>query len=313
VTQGFTKNKGPSAVINDTNITGVIANQNLTLGWAGTLAGPRLNSNVVQNLVPDTNISGTITSQTLTLQWLGQLGISRGGTALSSVGPSGSILTSTGTTLGYYPAPLPLNEGGTGYSSLTFPVQVLDDFTATAIDSRWIQTLVGSGAAITLSSTNPGTVTLTAGSGVGGHVTLFWNSTSTLQIDTSKNFMFEVNWKWSAGTSTWFDAGIGNADNANHYVFVRWIPSTGYYTLTVSDIGGVSQIYNTAVSPTLGNYDKIRVTYLNSLLTMTINGTVVVSATITLPSVSLSPLLRNIATDNLSSMVDYFVVQQTKT
>lgn len=65
------------SVINDTNITGSIATQTLTLGWSGTLAAGRLNSNVVQAVVNDTNIQGTISAQTLTFAWSGTLAAAR--------------------------------------------------------------------------------------------------------------------------------------------------------------------------------------------------------------------------------------------
>ena len=64
-------------VSNDTNITGSIANNTLTLGWTGTLASGRLNSNVVQAITNDTNITGSITAQNLTLGWTGTLADSR--------------------------------------------------------------------------------------------------------------------------------------------------------------------------------------------------------------------------------------------
>lgn len=67
-------------VTNDTNITGSISVQNLTLGWTGTLSASRLNSNVVQSVVNDSNITGTISAQNLTLGWAGVLPIARGGT-----------------------------------------------------------------------------------------------------------------------------------------------------------------------------------------------------------------------------------------
>src|SRR3954470_8093034 len=54
------------AVTNDTNVTGSIASQNLTLGWTGTLAAARLNANVVQAITNDTNVRGSISAQNLT-------------------------------------------------------------------------------------------------------------------------------------------------------------------------------------------------------------------------------------------------------
>jgi hypothetical protein len=62
-----------NAVVNDTNITGSIASQTLTLGFTGTVAAGRLNSNVVQSVTNDTNVTGSIAAQALTLGWTGTL------------------------------------------------------------------------------------------------------------------------------------------------------------------------------------------------------------------------------------------------
>lgn len=86
-------------ITNDTNITGSISAQNLTLGWTGTLAASRLNSNVVQSIVNDTNVTGSISAQALTLNWTGRLAVSRGGTGTSTLGNltvSSSNLSITG-------------------------------------------------------------------------------------------------------------------------------------------------------------------------------------------------------------------------
>lgn len=65
------------AITNDTNVTGSIATQTLTLGWTGTLAAARLNSNVVQGITNDTNVTGSILNQVLTLGWTGTLAAGR--------------------------------------------------------------------------------------------------------------------------------------------------------------------------------------------------------------------------------------------
>ncbi len=69
----------------------------ITAGWTGTLAAARLNANVVQSVVNDTNITGSITAQALTLGFTGQLGLTRGGTNadLSATGGSGQVLKQT--------------------------------------------------------------------------------------------------------------------------------------------------------------------------------------------------------------------------
>lgn len=85
--------------VDDTNVTltlggaastALLSPASLTLGWTGTLAAARLNSNVVQAVTNDTNVTGSITAQNLTLNWSGQLAVGKGGTGLSA-GVSGGI------------------------------------------------------------------------------------------------------------------------------------------------------------------------------------------------------------------------------
>lgn len=86
--------------------TALLTASSLTLGWTGTLAAARLNSNVVQAITNDTNVTGSITAQNLTLGWIGTLGPARGGTgvannASSTLTISGNFattLTVSGTT-----------------------------------------------------------------------------------------------------------------------------------------------------------------------------------------------------------------------
>ena len=93
--------------VNDTNVTGSIANNTLTLGWTGTLASGRLNSNVVQAVTNDTNITGSITAQNLTFAWSGQLAVARGGTGTSTAPTvTGQILAADGTGTKYAPTTL---------------------------------------------------------------------------------------------------------------------------------------------------------------------------------------------------------------
>lgn len=65
------------AKVDDTNVTLAIGSASsthtFTLGWTGTLAAGRLNSNVVQAITNDTNVTGSITAQNLTLGWTGTL------------------------------------------------------------------------------------------------------------------------------------------------------------------------------------------------------------------------------------------------
>lgn len=57
--------------------TALLNAASITVGWTGTLAAGRLNSNVVQSITNDTNVTGTISAQNLTLGWTGTLALSR--------------------------------------------------------------------------------------------------------------------------------------------------------------------------------------------------------------------------------------------
>ena len=64
--------------------TALVNAASLTLGWTGTLAAGRLNSNVVQSVNNDTNVTGSISAQALSLGWTGTLAVARGGTGAST-------------------------------------------------------------------------------------------------------------------------------------------------------------------------------------------------------------------------------------
>jgi trimeric autotransporter adhesin len=67
--------------VDDTNVTlnigSVTSTHTFTIGWTGTLAAGRLNSNVVQAVTNDTNVTGSISAQNLTLGWTGTLAKAR--------------------------------------------------------------------------------------------------------------------------------------------------------------------------------------------------------------------------------------------
>lgn len=77
---------GALTKVDDTNVTltlggapstALLNAASITVGWSGTLAAGRLNSNVVQAITNDTNITGSISSQTLTLGFTGTLAKAR--------------------------------------------------------------------------------------------------------------------------------------------------------------------------------------------------------------------------------------------
>lgn len=130
----------PLAVTNDTNVTGSIVAQTLTLGWTGTLAAARLNANVVQGVTNDTNITATIAAQNITFAWASTLAVARGGTGGGSA--SGTLLdnitgfSSTGFiertgagTYSFIADPLPTAHGGTGLATLTAHAVLLGEGT----------------------------------------------------------------------------------------------------------------------------------------------------------------------------------------
>ncbi len=67
------------------NITSSGSTHTFTPTFTGTLAANRLNSNVVQGITNDTNITGSILNQVLTLGWNGQLSAARGGTGTNTL------------------------------------------------------------------------------------------------------------------------------------------------------------------------------------------------------------------------------------
>lgn len=77
--------------------TALLAATSITVGWTGTLAAARLNTNVVQAITNDTNVTGSIAAQNLTLGWTGTLAAARGGFGADISAQSGVPLFATGT------------------------------------------------------------------------------------------------------------------------------------------------------------------------------------------------------------------------
>ena len=130
------------SVVNDTNVTGSISAQALTLGWTGTLAAARLNSSVVQAITNDTNITGSITAQNLTLGWTGTLAETRGGTGQSTYAQGDLLYSSASNTL----AKLAKNTTATRYLSNT----------GTSNNPAWAQVDLSNGVTGTLVVSNGG-------------------------------------------------------------------------------------------------------------------------------------------------------------
>lgn len=175
------------AVVSDTNVTGAIASQTLTLGWSGTLAAARLNANVVQSITNDTNITGSISAQKLTFAWNGQLALNRGGTGsdLSTTGGAAQYLkqasSGAAVTVGTIPASdivsgaaltsandtnVTLTLGGTPATSLLKTTSLTLGWTGTLAANRGgFGADVSSQSGVPLFATGVATFTGTTGSG----------------------------------------------------------------------------------------------------------------------------------------------------
>ena len=106
------------ATSSDTNVLLSITNSGgaftFTPSWTGTLAASRLNSSVVQGITNDTNITGSISNQNLTLGWVGALSATRGGTGQDTSGYSGILGINNGT---YYQAATTTFSSGLSYAA----------------------------------------------------------------------------------------------------------------------------------------------------------------------------------------------------
>lgn len=161
-------------ITNDTNLTGSIAAQVLTLAWSGTLAAARLNSNVVQSIVNDTNVTGSISSQALTLGWTGTLAVSRGGTGGGSA--SGTLLDNISgfASTGY----VKRTGAGTYTFSSTIPNS---DLTSSSVTYGTTAVALGSSSTVIDGLTR---VNLTSGNNIN------WNSDTYLGRVAAANIMF---------------------------------------------------------------------------------------------------------------------------
>lgn len=138
---------------NDTNVTltlggtptqSLLAATSVTVGWSGTLAAARLNSNVVQSVVNDTNVTGSISAQALTLGWTGSLAETRGGTGQSTFTQGDILYSSAANTL----AKLAKDANATRYLSNT----------GTSNNPAWAQINLANGVTGTLPNANVATV-----------------------------------------------------------------------------------------------------------------------------------------------------------
>lgn len=208
--------------VDDTNVTLTLGGSpttallnaaSVTVGWSGTLAAARLNSNVVQGVTNDTNVTGSISTQNLTLGWTGQLSTTRGGTGQNWSASNGVPLLTAGTfSL--------LASTGSGDNvraiSPTLTTPVLGVATATSINFG------GS----TLSSFVQGTFTLSGSTG--------WTSTPTdtayyTKIGNAVHLTMPAGFSGTSNATTKILSGVPAAIRP---LSIKWTP------VLVSDNGG---------------------------------------------------------------------------
>jgi hypothetical protein len=125
-----------------TPTTALLQATSVTVGWTGTLAAARLNSNVVQSAVNDTNVTGSIAAQALTLGWTGNLATTRGGTGLTTYTQGDILYSSAADTL----AKLAKDTNATRYLSNT----------GSSNNPAWAQVNLANGVTGTLTVPNGG-------------------------------------------------------------------------------------------------------------------------------------------------------------
>lgn len=104
---------GPQGPIGPAGATGTVGTLTLGGGLSGDITGGNLtlnlDSTVPTSVTNDSNVTGSLAANTLTLGWSGQLGPGRGGTGLASTPSNGQILIGNGT--GYTLANLTAGTG----------------------------------------------------------------------------------------------------------------------------------------------------------------------------------------------------------
>jgi len=262
--------------------TALVNAASITAGWTGTLAAARLNSNVVQAITNDTNVTGSIAAQTLTLNWAGQLGVARGGTGASTLtgyvkGAGTSALTASATipntditglgTMSTQAASsvaitggsitgitdLAVADGGTGASTQQGALNAL----AGAVTSG--QYLRGNGTNVTMSAIQAGDVP-----------TLNQNTTGSAATLTTARTINGTSFNGSANITT---ASWGTARTITIGSTGKSVDGSGNASWTLSEIGAMSgggysanQNLNTSNGPTFADV------YVNGWLYNNVSG-----------------------------------------
>ena len=182
----------PSATTDTTNAANITS---------GVFTSPREPATTVNSITNDTNVTGSIATQNLTLGWTGQLSLARGGTGQSTAASAFNALSplSTEGDLVYYhsSANTRLGVGGNGQCLTSNGTDPLWG----SCSSGGVSSISGDGNLITNSSST-GAVTLTPGS-FSSHY--FWGNNTGSTATASKSLLgtsdTSVNW-YAAGSGT---------------------------------------------------------------------------------------------------------------
>lgn len=276
--------------------------------FTGTLAAARLNANVVQGVTNDTNVTGTISAQNLTLGWTGTLAdgriasasawnaklttvstttpITGSGTAgspiacptcVTSVTASGVLSSSGGTTPAItFTGLLPVANGGTGANNLTTGNILFGNGTSAVGTSTNFQWLTASntqqitGTTTVSNAVLIGTTTLTSP---------FIQGQTPLAMQGTINNYFETNIQnKSNGTLASSDYTV-TADNgtATTYYANFGINSSGFTkTSELSGTGNDAYITNSDASLIIATAST---TNANALLKFISRGTIIATGT----------------------------------
>lgn len=211
------------AVTNDTNVTGSWSGANLHLGWTGTLASGRLNSNVVQSIVNDTNVTGSIATQALTLGWTGTLAVARGGTGGGTA--SGTLLDNI---TGFSSTGFIKRTGAGAYSFVSDPSDVtsvsnsdgtltISPTTGAVVASlalghanTWSGAQSFNSGKLVLNGSTSGSTTLNASATASGTLTLPAATDTVAVLGTAQTFSTTQTFSGTLNVSGTFESG-GNA------------------------------------------------------------------------------------------------------
>ena len=308
------------SVVNDTNVTGSIAAQALTLNWSGTLAAGRLNANVVQAITNDTNVTGSITAQNLTIAWSGTLSTARGGTGVGSyiagdmlyyaagsafsklgIGAANDVLTSSGTAPQWSTA-LDLSGGATfglgvvvssggitvtGNSTITGTLGGITTLTATTLGGTLstasqpnVTTMAGLTSAAALATVG----TITAGVWNGSDVTTVYGGTGLSSYSAGDVLYFASGTafnKLGIGAANTVMTSTGSAPQWSNSLTLGGSLAVG----TTLNVTGLTTLAATTVTATLSHTNASPFSMTNGqVVTVALTAQTVGAATLTIPN-----------------------------